>query len=228
MLYLTDEQFEIGVIVQVSSFTLGQLAAGRCVAGLGVGAMSAIVPLYVGEAAPKKLRGSLLVLYQVQIATGLFIAYAVNLGTHKYNGDASWRVPIGIQLAWGIFLFSGAMILPESPRLLLGKGKEKEAVVAIAKLNQTEIEDPIVAEEVAELEDAIKQENEGGKAGWLECFSLRAMSKTLTLRRLERDREADESVWKRTMNGMMIQFLQQMNGQNFYYYYGLSPSRPRQ
>jgi SP family sugar:H+ symporter-like MFS transporter len=133
-------------------------------------------PLYVGEAAPKKLRGSLLVLYQVQIATGLFIAYAVNLGTHRYNSDASWRVPIGIQLAWGIFLFSGAMFLPESPRLLLGKGKEKEAVRAIAKLNEARIEDPIVAEVVAELEDAIKQENEGGKAGWLECFSLRAMS----------------------------------------------------
>jgi hypothetical protein len=29
---------------------------------------------------------------------------------------------------------------------------------------------------------------------------------------------ADRStVWKRTMNGMMIQFLQQLNGQNFYY-----------
>jgi SP family sugar:H+ symporter-like MFS transporter len=171
-----DCQFEIGVIVQVSSFSLGQLAAGRCVAGLGVGAMSAIVPLYVGEAAPKKLRGSLLVLYQVQIATGLFLAYAVNLGTHKYSSDASWRVPIGLQLAWGIFLFSGALVLPESPRLLLGKGKEKEAVVAIAKLNEAEIDDPIVSEVVAELEDAIKQENDGGKAGWLECFSLRAMS----------------------------------------------------
>lgn len=138
--------------------------------------MSAIVPLYVGEAAPKKLRGSLLVLYQVQIATGLFIAYIVNLGTHHYASDASWRVPIGIQLAWGIFLFGGALVLPESPRLLLGKGKEKEAVRAIAKLNEANVEDPIVAEVVAELEDAIKQENEGGRAGWLECFSQRSMS----------------------------------------------------
>lgn len=53
----------------------------RFVAGLGVGALSAIVPLYVGEAAPKKLRGALLVLYQVQIASGLFLAYIVDLGT---------------------------------------------------------------------------------------------------------------------------------------------------
>jgi len=42
----------------------------RFCAGLGVGALSAIVPLYNGEAAPKKIRGALLVLYQLQIITG--------------------------------------------------------------------------------------------------------------------------------------------------------------
>lgn len=193
--------FEIGVIIQVSSFALAQLVVGRCVAGLGVGAMSAIVPLYVGEAAPKRLRGSLLVLYQVQIIFGLFIAYIVNLGTHHYESDASWRVPIGIQLAWGLILLGGAAVLPESPRLLLGKNKEKEAIKAIAKLNEAQPDDAIVAEVMAEMEDAIRQENEGGKATWLECFSTRSM------------------MWKRTMNGMMVQFLQQLNGQNFYYYY---------
>lgn len=42
----------------------------RFVAGLGVGALSAIVPLYNGEAAPKKIRGAMLVLYQLQIIIG--------------------------------------------------------------------------------------------------------------------------------------------------------------
>jgi len=193
--------FTIGIIVQVSSFKLAQLVVGRCIAGFGVGALSAIVPLYVGEAAPKRLRGTLLVLYQVQIASGLFLAYLVDLGTHHYNSDVSWRVPIGLQLIWGCFLLVGAAILPESPRLLLGRGDEKNAVIAIARLNDAKVDDPIVQEVMEELEDALREENEGGKATWLECFSTRSM------------------MWKRTMNGMMIQFLQQMNGQNFYYYY---------
>lgn len=47
---------------------------GRFVAGLGVGALSAIVPLYSGEAAPRHLRGSLLSLYQVMIIFGLFVS----------------------------------------------------------------------------------------------------------------------------------------------------------
>jgi len=59
-----------------------------------------------------------------------------------------------------------------------------------------------VQETLDELEFGIKAENEGGKATWLECFSSRNM------------------LWKRTMNGMMLQFIQQLNGQNFYYYYG--------
>jgi MFS transporter, SP family, sugar:H+ symporter len=43
---------------------------GRFIAGLGVGAMSAIVPLYNGETAPKAIRGFLLVMYQLQIIVG--------------------------------------------------------------------------------------------------------------------------------------------------------------
>lgn len=63
--------FTVGVIIQTATDTsLAQITVGRFVAGLGVGAMSAIVPLYNGETSPKKLRGALLVLYQVQIIMG--------------------------------------------------------------------------------------------------------------------------------------------------------------
>ncbi|OCF75482.1 high-affinity glucose transporter SNF3 [Kwoniella mangroviensis CBS 8886] len=194
--------FFIGVIVQVTTFSLGQLTAGRFVAGLGVGALSAIVPLYIGEAAPKKLRGSLLVLYQVQIISGLFLAYIVNLGTHHINNSASWRIPIGLQLVWGIILMGGSLLLPESPRLLLGKGKVDQAIKAIAALNDCGVNDKLTQDVMQELQVAIEAENEGGKAGWLECFSTRSR------------------MWKRTLNGCMVQMLQQLNGQNFYYYYG--------
>ncbi|OXG26242.1 high-affinity glucose transporter SNF3 [Cryptococcus neoformans Bt120] len=194
--------FSVGIIIQVASFGLAQITVGRFVAGLGVGALSAIVPLYVGEAAPKKLRGALLVLYQVQIASGLFLAYIVDLGTHHLKSSASWRIPVGLQLVWGAFLIVGGLLLPESPRLLLGRGDEKGALKAIARLNDCEVDDALTRDVIKDLEEAIREENEGGKAGWLECFSTRSM------------------MWKRTLNGCMIQFLQQLNGQNFYYYYG--------
>lgn len=158
----------------------------------------AIVPLYNGETAPKALRGMLLVLYQVQIIIGVFISYVIDLGTHSIDGPASWRIPVGLQIAWGFILLSGIFFLPESPRHLLGTGKGAEARAVVAELNSVSEDDPIVVEIMEELEFGIHAENDGGKATWMECFSSRNM------------------LWKRTINGMMLQFIQQLNGQNFY------------
>jgi hypothetical protein len=81
---------------------------------------------------------------------------------------------------------------------LLGTGREAEARTVVAQLNSVPEDDILVIEIIEELEFGIKAENEGGKATWLECFSSRNM------------------LWKRTLNGMMLQFIQQLNGQNFY------------
>ncbi|OBZ68528.1 Hexose transporter 2 [Grifola frondosa] len=195
--------FTIGTAIQTSTVhSIVQITIGRFIAGLGVGALSAIVPLYNGETAPKALRGMLLVLYQVQIITGIFLSYIIDLGTHSINGPASWRIPVGLQLLWGTILLSGIFFLPESPRHLLGTGRESEARKVVAELNGVPEDDPVVVDIMEELEVGIKAENEGGKATWMECFSARNV------------------LWKRTMNGMMLQFIQQLNGQNFYYYYG--------
>jgi SP family sugar:H+ symporter-like MFS transporter len=65
-------------------------------------------------------------------------------------------------------------------------------------LNSVPEDDALVDELVGELDFAIHAENDGGKATWAECFSSR------------------NNLWKRTANGMMLQFIQQLNGQNFY------------
>ncbi|KAL8291233.1 hypothetical protein RQP46_002211 [Phenoliferia psychrophenolica] len=196
--------FTVGVVIQTATNrNLGQILFGRFAAGL----------LYNGEAAPKHLRGTLLVLYQVRemshigsnarlnfvfsqlmIISGIFLSYILDLATHSIN------IPVGIQILWGLVLIGGILILPESPRHLLFKNRIPEARTAIAAMNDTTPDSALVDDIMAELDEGIRAENEGGKAGWLECFS--------------------PSVRMRTINGMMIQFLQQLNGQNFYYYYG--------
>ncbi|KAG1879478.1 general substrate transporter [Suillus tomentosus] len=195
--------FTVGVAIQTgTTYSLVQLVIGRYIAGLGVGSLSAIVPLYNGETAPKAIRGTILVIYQVQIISGIFLSYVLELGSHTINNSASWRLPIGLQMVWGIILLSGMFFLPESPRHLLGTGRGNEARKVVAELNGVSEDDPLVIEIVEGLDFAIRAENEGGKATWLECFSTR------------------NALWRRTINGMMLQFIQQLNGQNFYYYYG--------
>ncbi|KAJ2924765.1 hypothetical protein H1R20_g12329, partial [Candolleomyces eurysporus] len=193
--------FTVGVVIQTATgHSMAQITVGRFVTGLGVGALSAIVPLYNGETAPKALRGTLLVLYQLQIIIGLFLSYVLDLATHTIPNSASWRVPVGLQLAWGLIMLSGVFFLPESPRHLLYTGRREEAAKVVATLNGVPADDPLVDELVGELEFSIAAENVDGKATWAECFS--------------------SSLWRRTVNGMMLQFIQQLNGQNFYYYYG--------
>ncbi|CAK5265925.1 unnamed protein product [Mycena citricolor] len=177
--------FTVGVAIQTgTTFSLAQLTVGRFIAGL------AIVPLYNGETSPKAYRGT------------LFLSYVIDLGTHTIHNSASWRIPVGLQMVWGLALLSGIFFLPESPRHLLGNGKVEEARAVIADLNGVALDDPVVIDTVDELQYAIGLENEGGKATWAECFSSR------------------NAMWKRTINGMMLQFIQQLNGQNFFYYYG--------
>jgi MFS transporter, SP family, sugar:H+ symporter len=80
---------------------------------------------------------------------------------------------------------------------LIGIGKHDEARQIIATMNNTSLDDPVVIDAIEELEIGIRAENEGGKVSWMECFSTRNM------------------LWKRTMNGMVLQCIQQLNGQNF-------------
>ena len=126
------------------------------------------------------------------------LSYIIDLATHSIGNSASWKIPVGLQMLWGLILMSGILFLPESPRHLIYHGKEDIARKNIANLNNVTIDDPLVEEEVSTLKLGLAAENEGGKVGWLECFSTR------------------NKLWRRTLNGMMLQFIQQLNGQNFY------------
>ena len=83
-------------------------------------------------------------------------------------------------------------------RHLLGTHRGEEARAVIAKFNSVPIDSDVVEAHVAELAEAIKAENEGGKATWAACFSTR------------------NAMWRRTCNAIMLQCIQQLNGQNLY------------
>lgn len=51
---------------------------GRVIAGLGVGAISAVCPAFVSECAPKEVRGRITGLFQIWVATGVMLSYFVN------------------------------------------------------------------------------------------------------------------------------------------------------
>jgi MFS transporter, SP family, sugar:H+ symporter len=62
--------FVLGVILQTASSSRPMFIAGRCIAGLGVGLVSVIIPMYQSETAPKWIRGTVVGAYQLAITIG--------------------------------------------------------------------------------------------------------------------------------------------------------------
>jgi MFS family permease len=82
----------------------GLLIAGRLIAGVGVGFVSAIVILYMSEIAPRKVRGMIVSGYQFCITLGLLLSSCVVYGTQNLMDSRSYRIPMGIQWVWALIL----------------------------------------------------------------------------------------------------------------------------
>ncbi|KAK6216810.1 hexose transporter [Colletotrichum tabaci] len=192
--------FNLGVVLQTIATDIPVFLAGRFFAGFGVGLISALVPLYQSETAPKWIRGAIVGAYQWAITIGLLLAAIVNNATHNRQDTGSYRIPIAIQFAWSIILFVGMIILPETPRFLIKSGHVDRATKALAKLRRLPENDPYVAEEIAEIKANHDFETSIGTASYLDCFR--------------------PPVLKRQFTGMALQALQQLTGINFIFYYG--------
>lgn len=208
--------FTVGAIIQTATITSWhQFCVGRAFAGLGVGALSGLCPLYLGETAPKHIRGAMVTGYQLLIIFGIFISYGISWATQNFKtSDAAWKIPVGLQLLWGVVMLSLMFLLPESPRYLLKNGDVTNARRVMAAMRDIPLQaingeprgDKWMEAELAEMKQGIDEENRtfAGHSylgAYLVCFSPK------------------NQMWKRTINGMMLQTLQQLNGQNFYYYY---------
>ena len=128
--------FMFGVILQTAASSIPLFVAGRFFAGYGVGMISALIPLYQSETAPKWIRGTVVGTYQLAITIGLLLAAIVDHSTAGRNDTGSYRIPIAVQFAWGIILISGMLILPETPRMWIKRGKPERAAKSLSRLRR--------------------------------------------------------------------------------------------
>lgn len=180
-----------------------ELTDGRFVAGMGVGTISVLVPLYQSEMAPKWIRGALVCAYQLAITVGLFTASIVNNFTAKIDSAACFRIPVAIQFIWASILFLGLCVLPETPRYLIKRGRHAAAAESLSRIRRLDITHPALIEEVAEIEANHAYELSLGPATYRDVFL------------------GSPHLGRRLLTGCGLQMLQQLSGCNFVFYYGV-------
>ena len=146
---LTGDVFFIaGAVLMAFAPSPLVLIAGRASVGLGIGIASMAVPIYIAEAAPPRVRASLVAVNTLLINVGQFASYIVNF--YLSGVPYTWRWMLGIAGVPALIQALGLKPLPESPRWLATQGKVKQAKDAIVK---TRLQDEIRTElsELAEI-----------------------------------------------------------------------------
>jgi SP family sugar:H+ symporter-like MFS transporter len=105
--------FSIGVALQTAATAIPLFVVGRVWAGLGVGLVSTLVPMYQSECSPKWIRGAVVGLYQWGITIGLLLSSVVNNATKNRPDHSSYRIPVALQFVWAAVLAFGMFLLPE-------------------------------------------------------------------------------------------------------------------
>lgn len=190
----------IGAAVQCSSQNIGQLIAGRVIAGVAIGFASSQVPVYISEISPKNIRGRLGGLFQWAVTWGIMIMFYIGYGCSFIDSTTSFRLAWGLQMVPGFILLCGTLILPESPRWLASKDKWEEAIETIANVQGGgDVNHPQVLIEVEEIKEVVRIERESADVKILDLFKKDSLN--------------------RTMVGIWGQIWQQLCGMNVLMYY---------
>jgi MFS family permease len=158
----------LGAILMASSYSVGQLIAGRLVCGLGLGVNTSAIPAWHSECSPKRKRGALITIDFVLVNLGLFFAYWFDYGLNLHtNGAFKYRFPMAFQLIFEVFILISLFFLPESPRWLAVHGHKTKALEVLAQLHGkgSTVDDHIIITQYesimqsAELEGAMDSNN---------------------------------------------------------------------
>ena len=156
----------------ISSFSA--LAIYRLVGGMGVGIASMLSPMYISEISPPAIRGKLVAMYQFAITFGILASYLINAWLLNQSTGFDffvsskltlvfktevWRGMLGMEAVPATLFFVMLMLVPESPRWLIVKGKIKKAKLILLKTSG-EHESEIEIKEIYEsLETEQKSKN---------------------------------------------------------------------
>lgn len=173
----------------------------RFIMGLAVGAVSSMIPVYLGELSPTKTRGKYVSMHPMSVDTGQFLIFLINsifASTIGAQSAGVWRWMLGVIAVPGLILWLGMYFAPESPRWYANHGKFGQALNVLYKIRskaQAEKELEEIKENIkkSQAKDANKASFKDINQGW---------------------------IWQLFVTGAFLCVFQQFSGINSLMYYG--------
>lgn len=169
MILMSAVIFVIGSLLASFSPNNGQmyLIIVRIFLGLAVGASSALVPAYMSEMSPAKLRGRLSGINQTMIVSGMLLSYIMDFLLKDLPEAWAWRVMLGLAAVPAVVLYMGVSRLPESPRFLVKINKVDEARQVLTWIRpENEVE-----QELADIQTTAGEESHIEKTSMVQLFT---------------------------------------------------------
>lgn len=159
------------VIFLTNNGRLGQVYAGRFIAGIGIGETTVIAPVYISEIAPKSIRGLCCCTFAGSVYIGIMLAYFATYGSSIHidqHTPNSWVVPTCLHIIFAGLIFILSFFNLESPRLLMKRGLRERATKNLAHIRHLPESDDYVQTEINDIQRQLDEEREATLgAGWL-------------------------------------------------------------
>ena len=152
----------VGAALQCSAFSLPHFIVGRLITGFGNGLNTSTAPTWQSECSKSHRRGQLVMVEGALITGGICISYWLDFGfSFLEPSQVSFRFPIAFQIVFALFLLTFILELPESPRWLILKGKEHEAMDVLCALSDLPADDPYILSEFTAIKDTVLEMKKG-------------------------------------------------------------------
>jgi sugar porter (SP) family MFS transporter len=158
----------IGVLYLISAvgcaFATGvsSFIAARFIGGLGIGISTVAAPLYISEIAPPAYRGRLAGMFQFNIVFGILIAFLSN-ALLAGIGENAWRWMLGVAAFPSLLYTLLCFGIPESPRWLLGRKRDREAGLKVLRLIRPEASPAEIEGQADEIMAASSEQTTAGR-----------------------------------------------------------------
>ncbi|XP_050535057.1 facilitated trehalose transporter Tret1-like [Daktulosphaira vitifoliae] len=139
----------IGWLCLIIPKAVWMLNTGRVLQGIGVGALCALIPAYVGEISEPAIRGSLCSIFQVLVVIGILYAYIFG----AIVSYVSFGILCGI---WSLIHLIGVLLIPESPYYYLSKNLEEKARKSLKNLRGASVD---IEHELEIIKKEIEEQN---------------------------------------------------------------------